>query len=47
MQLHYSTDFFFSSLSQQKKAKPAKDVKQEKPGASGKGKGRGKGKAKN
>uniref|UniRef100_A0A673FTC0 Replication factor C subunit 1 n=1 Tax=Sinocyclocheilus rhinocerous TaxID=307959 RepID=A0A673FTC0_9TELE len=29
-----------------KKAKPAKDVKQEKPGASGKGKGRGKGKGK-
>ncbi|KAK7166394.1 hypothetical protein R3I93_006230 [Phoxinus phoxinus] len=35
------------AMIKQKKAKPAKDVKQEKPGASGKGKGRGKGKAKN
>ncbi|XP_067297806.1 replication factor C subunit 1 [Pseudorasbora parva] len=34
------------AMIKQKKAKPAKDVKQEKPGASGKGKGRGKGKAK-
>uniref|UniRef100_A0A671NQB6 Replication factor C subunit 1 n=1 Tax=Sinocyclocheilus anshuiensis TaxID=1608454 RepID=A0A671NQB6_9TELE len=33
------------AMIKQKKAKPAKDVKQEKPGASGKGKGRGKGKA--
>ncbi|XP_059409959.1 replication factor C subunit 1-like isoform X2 [Carassius carassius] len=33
------------AMVKQKKAKPAKDVKQEKPGASGKGKGRGKGKA--
>ncbi|XP_051715496.1 replication factor C subunit 1 isoform X2 [Ctenopharyngodon idella] len=35
------------AMIKQKKAKPAKDVKQEKPGASGKGKGRSKGKAKN
>uniref|UniRef100_A0A671KXL1 Replication factor C subunit 1 n=1 Tax=Sinocyclocheilus anshuiensis TaxID=1608454 RepID=A0A671KXL1_9TELE len=34
------------AMIKQKKAKPAKDVKQEKPGASGKGKGRGKGKGK-
>ncbi|XP_043099548.1 replication factor C subunit 1 isoform X2 [Puntigrus tetrazona] len=34
------------AMIKQKKAKPAKDIKQEKPGASGKGKGRGKGKAK-
>ncbi|KAF4118825.1 replication factor C subunit 1 [Onychostoma macrolepis] len=33
------------AMIKQKKTKPAKDVKQEKPGASGKGKGRGKGKA--
>lgn len=33
------------AMIKQKKAKPAKDIKQEKPGASGKGKGRGKGKA--
>ncbi|TRY96810.1 hypothetical protein DNTS_016309 [Danionella cerebrum] len=35
------------AMIKQKKSKPAKDVKQEKPVASGKGKGRGKGKAKN
>ncbi|XP_042570912.1 replication factor C subunit 1 isoform X1 [Cyprinus carpio] len=34
------------AMIKQKKAKPAKDIKQEKPGASGKGKGRGKGKGK-
>uniref|UniRef100_A0A672NQS2 Replication factor C subunit 1 n=1 Tax=Sinocyclocheilus grahami TaxID=75366 RepID=A0A672NQS2_SINGR len=34
------------AMIKQKKAKPAKDVKQEKQGASGKGKGRGKGKGK-
>ncbi|KTF86469.1 hypothetical protein cypCar_00011594 [Cyprinus carpio] len=33
------------AMIKQKKTKPVKDVKQEKPGASGKGKGRGKGKA--
>ncbi|XP_026126082.1 replication factor C subunit 1-like isoform X2 [Carassius auratus] len=34
------------AMIKQKKAKPAKDTKQEKPGASGMGKGRGKGKGK-